>query len=73
MSRRDRGAPFVENPPFIKGAIRADVETLFRRRDFGEGVTNVGAINEEIFSHSNSIEEARACLIDAVGEYFRGP
>ena len=37
----DRRALFVVDPPFMKGSIWADEETLLWRRGFGEGIGDV--------------------------------
>jgi hypothetical protein len=53
-------------PPFIESTTGINIEPLFRRRCFGEGVGHVGAIYEEISPGRNSIEHARACLVDLI-------
>ncbi len=44
-------------PPFSKCLVGPDVESLFRRRHFGEGIAHVGAINKEVFGGRNSIKQ----------------
>jgi hypothetical protein len=51
----------------MKGSIWADEETLLWRRSFSEGVGDVRSKDEHILRSRNSIEQAGACLIHAVG------
>jgi hypothetical protein len=67
MTIWDWGALFVVDPPVKKGSIWADKETLLWRRGFSEGVRDVGAKDEHVLRSRNSIEQAGACLIHAVG------
>ena len=46
----------VIRPPFMKGAVRADEETLFRGRCLSKGITNVGAMNNVVLDGANSIK-----------------
>ena len=57
----------VIRPPFMKGAVRADEETLFRGRCLSKGITNVGAMNNVVLDGAYSIKEARACVVNTVG------
>ena len=67
MTIRDCRALFVVDPPVMKGSIWADEETLLWRRSFSEGIGDVGAEDEHVLRSRNSIEQAGACLIHAVG------
>jgi hypothetical protein len=66
MSGWDGRSTFVVFPPFMKGSVGAYVEALFWRWCLGEGIADVGTVDEEIFGGSNGIKEARAGLIDTV-------
>ena len=66
MSGWDGRSTFVVFPPFVKGPVGAYVEALFRRRCLGEGVTDVGTVDKEIFGGGNGIKEARVDLVDTV-------
>jgi hypothetical protein len=43
-------------PPFSKYLVGLDIEALFRRQRFGEGIAHVSAINKEIVGGCNSIK-----------------
>ncbi len=56
----------MTHPPFIKSTVWVDIETLFGTRCFGEGVGHVGTVYEEILRGRDSVEHARACLVDTI-------
>ncbi len=56
----------VLSPPFIEGMVGADEEALFRWWGFREGIGDIGAVDQEIFGGSDSIEHSSASLVDAV-------
>ncbi len=53
------------SPPFIEGTVGADEEALFRWWGFPKGIGDIGAVDQEIFGGSNSIEHSSASLVDA--------
>jgi hypothetical protein len=57
-------------PPFVKGAVRAYVESLLWQGCLGERVADVGPKNKEVFGGQDCVKEARAGLADTVGIDF---
>jgi hypothetical protein len=66
MAWWDGWSVLVLSPPFIEGMVGADEEALFRWWGFHEGIGDIGTVDQEIFSGSNSIEHSSASLVDAV-------
>ena len=60
----------MDGPPFMEIFIGTHVEALFRWRGFSECVGYGGAVDEHVFTGSNSVEESGAGLVDAVSIGF---
>ncbi len=58
------------HPPFVEGPIWSHVEALFRWWGLRECVTDVSTIDDEVLCHGNCVEQALACLVDAISICF---
>ncbi len=56
MTRRDRGALLMVDPPLVESSIGLYVESLFWGRSFGGCIRDIGPKNEQVLGGSNSIE-----------------
>ncbi len=66
MAWWDGWSILVLSPPFIEGTVGVDEEALFRWWGFRKDIGDIGTVDQEIFSGSNSTEHSSTSLVDAV-------